>query len=265
MISIWSLRLGAHACLARPPDSGGPGAGSTYHLDSAKWDAVCKSIGAYLDYAKKNYGVEPKLFSFNETDIATMCSRHRRNTEAIKAARRVFRRAGHNGQDRPRRHRRSTGIGFIDDAMGRSGGGEIPWRRLVSLVARRHGGAVHPLGAAPKIELPVLVGEGGMDSDAYRYQALLLEPWYALVEISEYIDICRLSQPLTILRGSYGKLFRSLADATASHSRRHNGSGSSSSSAPRHRRGRPAHRVRQVRPRALRLRSIRRAAHLSCT
>jgi hypothetical protein len=46
----------------------------------------------------------------------------------------------------------------------------------------------------------VLVGEGGMDSDAYRYQALLLEPWYALVEISEYIDICRLSQPLTILQ-----------------------------------------------------------------
>jgi hypothetical protein len=46
----------------------------------------------------------------------------------------------------------------------------------------------------------MLVGEGGMDADAYRYQALLLEPWYALVEISEYIDICRLAQPLTILQ-----------------------------------------------------------------
>ena len=38
-------------------------------LNTGKWDSIAKSIGAYLIYLKENYGVEPELFSFNESDL----------------------------------------------------------------------------------------------------------------------------------------------------------------------------------------------------
>ena len=34
-----------------------------------KWDELLETIGSYLLYVKKNYGVEPDLFSFNEANI----------------------------------------------------------------------------------------------------------------------------------------------------------------------------------------------------
>ena len=203
MISIWSLPNWARTPVSpRPPDSGGPGAGSTYHLDSAKWDAVCKSIGAYLDYAKKNYGVEPKLFSFNETDIGyDVLQTPREHTEAIKRLGAFFGARGTPAKIVLGDTGDPTGIDFINDAM--ADPGAVQYLGAVSFHSWRGGTAEQFTRwgvAAKKLSLPVLVGEGGMDSDAYRYRALLLEPWYALVEISEYIDICRLSQPLTILQ-----------------------------------------------------------------
>ena len=38
-------------------------------LNPEKWDAICKSIGAYIIYLKNNYGAEPVLFSFNESEM----------------------------------------------------------------------------------------------------------------------------------------------------------------------------------------------------
>ena len=34
-----------------------------------RWDEVVESIGSYLVYAKRKYGIEPDLFSFNESNI----------------------------------------------------------------------------------------------------------------------------------------------------------------------------------------------------
>lgn len=203
MISVWSLPNWARTPVTpRPPDSGGPGMGSTYHLNAEKWDAVCKSIGAYLDYAKQHYGVQPVLFSFNETDIGyDVLQTPQEHTEAIKRLGAFFAARGlpiklvlgDTGDP--------TGFGFIDDAM--ADPAAVRYLGAISFHSWR-GGTAEQFSrwgaAAQKLNLPVLVGEGGMDSDAYRYQALLLEPWYALVEIGEYIDICRLTQPLTILQ-----------------------------------------------------------------
>ena len=203
MISIWSLPNWARTPVSpRPSDSGGPGAGSTYHLDSAKWDAVCKSIGAYLDYAKQHYGVEPKLFSFNETDIGyDVLQTPLEHTAAIKRLGAFFAARGTPTKIVLGDTGDPTGIDFINDAM--ADPDAVKYLGAVSFHSWRGGTAEQFTRwgtAAKKLNLPMLVGEGGMDSDAYRYQALLLEPWYALVEISEYIDICRLSQPLTILQ-----------------------------------------------------------------
>ncbi|MGB9604931.1 MAG: hypothetical protein ACPL88_03520, partial [Bryobacteraceae bacterium] len=38
-------------------------------IDPEKWDELLELIGSYLLYAKRTYGVEPDLFSFNEANI----------------------------------------------------------------------------------------------------------------------------------------------------------------------------------------------------
>ncbi|HOQ45125.1 MAG TPA: hypothetical protein PK157_07395 [Bryobacteraceae bacterium] len=38
-------------------------------IDPVKWDELLELVGSYLLYAKREYGVEPDLFSFNEANI----------------------------------------------------------------------------------------------------------------------------------------------------------------------------------------------------
>ncbi len=203
LLSVWSLPVWARTPVTpRPPDSGGPGQGSTYHLDPAKWDAVCKSIGAYLDYAKANYGVEPRLFSFNETDIGyDILETPAEQTEEIKRLGAFFAARGSPTKLVLGDTGDPTGFNFINDAM--ADPEAVKYIGAVSFHSWR-GGTPEQFarwGAAAKtLGVPLLVAEGGMDSDAYRYQALLLEPWYARLEISEYIDICRYAQTLSILQ-----------------------------------------------------------------
>jgi hypothetical protein len=54
--------------------------------------------------------------------------------------------------------------------------------------------------AAKKLAVPLLVAEGGTDSNSYAYPNIFLEPWYGLEEISLYVEICRICQPASILQ-----------------------------------------------------------------
>jgi hypothetical protein len=54
--------------------------------------------------------------------------------------------------------------------------------------------------AAAKLNVPLLVAEGGTDSDSYAYPSIFAEPWYALDEIGQYVRICAISQPTSILQ-----------------------------------------------------------------
>jgi hypothetical protein len=57
--------------------------------------------------------------------------------------------------------------------------------------------------AARKLGVPLLVCEGGLDPSAHQYRAIFLEPWFCLNEISQYVEICRVAQPLSILHWQY--------------------------------------------------------------
>ncbi len=46
-------------------------------LNPMKMRSIEKSIGSYLIYLKEKYGVEPELFSFNESDLGIKCSSNR--------------------------------------------------------------------------------------------------------------------------------------------------------------------------------------------
>ena len=78
IISIWSAPGWALA-------AGGGGRGGRARINPEKWDKVCKSIGSYLEYMKKNYGAEPVLFSFNESDMGiNVLQSPQEHAEAIK-------------------------------------------------------------------------------------------------------------------------------------------------------------------------------------
>jgi hypothetical protein len=53
--------------------------------------------------------------------------------------------------------------------------------------------------AARKLDVPLLVAEGGLDPSAHQYRAIFREPWFCLNEIAQYVEICRVAQPLSIL------------------------------------------------------------------
>jgi O-glycosyl hydrolase len=64
-------------------------------IDGAKWDELNEFIGGYLQYAKKEFGVEPDLFSFNEPNIGVQVGQTpEQHTEQIRKMGAAFRRMG---------------------------------------------------------------------------------------------------------------------------------------------------------------------------
>ena len=64
VMSVWSLPERFYADPYEKPSSA-----FARTIDPEKWDALLDLIGSYLLYAKREYFVEPDLFSFNESNI----------------------------------------------------------------------------------------------------------------------------------------------------------------------------------------------------
>jgi len=171
-------------------------------INPKKWDEVCKSIGSYLEYLKGHYGAEPKLFSFNESNIGIQVLQNpQEHAEAIKRLGAYFASRGlatkmllgDTGDPPP--------VDFINAAM--NDPEAVKYIGAVSFHSW-HGGTEGQYGkwraAAVKLNVPLLVGEGGTDSNSYAFPAIFLEPWYGLDEISQYVTICRIAQPVSILQ-----------------------------------------------------------------
>jgi O-glycosyl hydrolase len=193
-ISIWSAPGWALA-------TGDGGRSGRARINPEKWDKVCKSIGAYLEWLKTNYNAEPVLLSFNESDMGiNVLQSPQEHADAIKRLGSYF--ASHGLKTRmllgdtgnPR------GDKFIDAAL--ADPEATKYIGAVSFHSGR-GGTVeqytHFSEAARQLNVPLLIGEGGLDPDAHQYRAIFLEPWFCLDEIAQYVDICRIAQPLSIL------------------------------------------------------------------
>jgi hypothetical protein len=64
-------------------------------IKADQWDAFLDLMGSYLLYAKKEYGVEPDLFSFNESNIGVYVGQTpETHTEALKRIGAHFRKLG---------------------------------------------------------------------------------------------------------------------------------------------------------------------------
>jgi len=194
IISIWSAPGWA---LARD----GGGRGGRARINPERWDKICKSIGSYLEYLKQNYGAEPVLFSFNESDMGiNVLQSPQEHADAIKRLGPFFASRGLRTRMLLGDTGNPTGDKFIDVALA-----DPEAAKYIGAVSFHswNGGTIeqytHFSQAARKLDVPLLVAEGGLDPSAHQYRAIFREPWFCLNEIAQYVEICRVAQPLSIL------------------------------------------------------------------
>jgi hypothetical protein len=198
IISVWSA-----PSWALTANSGGR-AGRA-RINPEKWDKVCKSIGSYLEYMKQDFGAEPMLFSFNESDMGiNVLQSPQEHADAIKRLGSYFASHGLKTKMLLGDTGNPTGDKFIDVAAA-----DLEAAKYIGAVSFHswNSGTIeqymHFSDAARKLNVPLLIGEGGLDPAAHQYRAVFLEPWFCLNEISQYVEICRVAQPLSILHWQF--------------------------------------------------------------
>ena len=162
-----------------------------------KWPELLESIGSYLAYAKRKYGVEPNLFSFNEPGIGCRvlfsAEEHRDAIKRIGA------------------HLEKLGLKtkmLLGDVTSFRRSIGYPMPAASDPEAMRHVGALafHSWGGgspadyaawadlAEKLKLPLLVSELGVDGGAWRGHAYDTFA-YGLREVRVYQDVLLYARP----------------------------------------------------------------------
>jgi len=189
----WALQTGA----GRSGPGGGKGS-----LNQEKWDKISKSIGAYISYMKENYGAEPVLFSFNESEMGiNVRQTAAEHATQIKKLGAYFASKGLATKMLLGDTGNAQGIKFIKVAM--EDPEALKYVAAISFHCWR-GGTDQLLAswgeAAKKLNIPLLVAEAGTDPNGYSKPTLLQSAPYSLDEINLYIRICALCQPESLIQ-----------------------------------------------------------------
>ena len=171
-------------------------------LDSTKADEIYKSITDYIIYLKDNYGVEVKLFSFNESDLGINVRQTPAQHDAlIKGLGAYFKSHGLHTKMLLGDNSDATSYQFIYPAL--NDPDAKPFIGAISFHSWR--GWDSPTlekwrAAADQLNVPLIVGEGSIDAAAWNYPAIFEEQTYIMQEIKLYIRLLSICQPLTILQ-----------------------------------------------------------------
>jgi O-glycosyl hydrolase len=191
VISIWALPKWLYE---NPPRRARQ---SRRRIDPDKWDELLECLGSYLEYAKRTYGVEPDLFSFNEAnigvDVLLTAEEHR---EAIKRIGAHFSKLGLKTRM------------LLADATGPRGTHTYALPAANDPEALKYCGAIgfHSWGGAQpeqyaawgdlakRLKLPLLVAELGVDAGAWRTKAFD-SYHYAMREVRMYQELLLHARP----------------------------------------------------------------------
>jgi len=191
VISVWQLPNWLYT-----DPQGEPGAGRR-KIDPARWPELLECLSSYLLYAKRQYGVEPDLFSFNESDIGVRvlmtAEEHR---DAIKRIGAHFAQLG---------LKTKLLLGDTGNARGTHkfclpAAADPEALQYVGAVSFHSWGGASPeqYGAwadlAERLKLPLLVGELGVDPQAWRGGAYNTFE-YAMREVQHYQEILLHARP----------------------------------------------------------------------
>jgi hypothetical protein len=173
-----------------------------YPLKPEKAEKIYCSIGDYLIFLKQNYGVEAAMFSFNESDLGINV-RHtgKEHADFIKGLGAHLASRGLATSLLLGDNSDATTFDFILPAM------EDPethkyigavsfhsWRGCDDKTLEKWA------GAARKLNVPLIIGEGSTDAAAWSYPEIFYEQSFALHEINLYTRLCAICQPLSILQ-----------------------------------------------------------------
>lgn len=166
-------------------------------------DNISKSFADYLWYLKVDYGVEVKLFSFNEPDYGVQVfETPEEHAWYIKMIGQCFAARG-----------LVTKMLLGDTGAGTARANKIVMPAVNDPSIHQYIGAIAfhtyhgctPVdlmawaASAKELNIPILVDEGGPNSGEHRYPQNFLDKWFQLSEIDLYVRICRYSQPATIM------------------------------------------------------------------
>ena len=171
-------------------------------LNPRKMRSIIKSIGDYFVYLKEAYGVEPALFSFNESDLGiNVRMTGEEHAEFIKklgaylASKELSTKLllGDNSD--------ATTIDFIqpalDDPATHQYIGAISfhaWRGCDNWTLSNWA------DASRELNVPLLIAEGGTDAQAHTYPDIFKEPTFAQDEIDIYVRACNIAHVKSILQ-----------------------------------------------------------------
>ncbi len=171
-------------------------------LNQKKMRSIIKSIGDYFIYLKEAYGVEPELFSFNESDLGiNVRLTGQEHAEFIKklgaflASKELTTKMllGDNSD--------ATTIDFIqpalDDPATHQYIGAISfhaWRGCDNWTLSNWA------DASKELNVPLLIAEGGTDAQAHSYPDIFQEPSFAQDEIDIYVRACDVAHVRSILQ-----------------------------------------------------------------
>ncbi|HYW97346.1 MAG TPA: hypothetical protein VE870_17265, partial [Bacteroidales bacterium] len=173
-----------------------------YLLKKEKMQQIYQSLADYLVYLKDEYGVEPALFSFNESDLGiNVRMTGEEHATFIKEFGSYLASRGLTTKLLLGDNSDATTFDFIKPAM--HDPQTYPYIGAISFHSWRgcdDATLKKWAGAAREMKLPLIVAEGSTDAAAYRYPDIFYEQTFALYEINLYIRICSISQPLSILQ-----------------------------------------------------------------
>ncbi|HEX8425191.1 hypothetical protein [Hymenobacter sp.] len=202
IVTAWSAPR--WAIVGPRASGGGPGPDGVWGnpLNPATIPASYKSIADYLVYLKEEYGVEAVMFSFNESDLGiNIRQTGQEHAELIKGLGAYFVTRGLKTKLLLGDNSDATTYSFIYPAM--QDPAARPYIGAVSFHSWR-GWETETLqkwaDAATTLKLPLLVGEGSIDAQAWGYPAIFEEESYALEEINLYTRLLNICQPASILQ-----------------------------------------------------------------
>jgi hypothetical protein len=181
--------------------AGGSQRGGGGFLDPAKMDRIKESLADYLVFLKEKYGVEAVAYSFNESDIGIdVRQTSREHADLIKTLGPYFASRGLATKLLLGDIGNAYPISFIKDGLNDVEAGKYiyaisfhSWRGCTDENLAAWG------AAARTLNVPLLVAEGGSDSNAHTYPQIFLEQGFALREIELYERILAIAQPKSIL------------------------------------------------------------------
>ena len=171
-------------------------------LNQKKMRSIIKSIGDYFLYLKEAFGVEPDLFSFNESDLGiNIRMTGQEHADFIKklgaylASKELTTKMllGDNSD--------ATTIDFIEPALQDPSTHQYigaisfhAWRGCDDWTLSNWA------DASRELNVPLLIGEGGTDAQAHMYPDIFQESSFALDEVDIYVRACNVAHVRSILQ-----------------------------------------------------------------